>query len=85
MQHTTHPKVVAGVVLIASLMLFSVVFAVGLGLSWMVSPPEIEAIGSTRLDPTFADYFSTMRVTVPGIVALVVTVLFWKIAEGEMQ
>lgn len=80
MQHTTHPKVVAGVVLIASLLLFSTVFAVVMGISWAAAPPETRVIGTVRIEPTLADWFSLDRVIWSAIAGALVTWGFWAIA-----
>lgn len=82
---STHPKAVAGIVLIASLMLFSTVFGICMGVSWAISPPQAEILGTIRLDPSPSDYFGATRVAVSAVIGIAATVLFWRIADGESR
>ena len=82
-RYTTHPRVVAGVMLIASLMLFSTVFAIAIFLFGVVNPPEYGLEDGYRVvDVVLSDYFTRTRVLIAGVVALVATVGFW-IASGD--
>lgn len=78
-RYTTHPKVVAGVVLIASLLLFGAVFWACMGVSWAASPPEDIVIGTVRFQATAEDYFSVTRIIVSVAIAVVTTGGFWAI------
>lgn len=79
---TTHPKVVAGVVLITSLMLFSTLFSVTLLLAASINPIETEMMGAYTVAPTLEDYVSAARVMLAAAVASAGTAGFW-FAVGE--
>lgn len=64
---STHPKVVVGVVPMASLILFGVIFTVILGFTWSTSSP-----GST-----FTEWFSVEWVALARILAAALTWFFW--------
>ena len=70
-RYGTHPKVVAGVVAIASIMLFSVFFAIALILIAVFAPPD------TRDDALLADYLTTGRLLIAAFLAVSLTSLFW--------
>lgn len=82
--YTTHPKVVAGVVLIASLLLFNLVFWTCMGVSWAISPPETTyRITGLAVEPSAGDYFGGVRVVVSTVVGIIITWGFWKAVDGE--
>jgi uncharacterized membrane protein len=75
-RYTTHPRVIAGVVLMASLMLFSTVFAIAITLLGVFMPPyprSAVVVSDIALD----DYFTRTRLLISGAVSLVITVGFW--------
>jgi len=81
-RYTTHPRVVAGVMLMASLMLFSVVFTIAIVLFGIVNPPESSLVGVAVPDPPLSAYFTQARVLIAGAIAALTTVGFW-IAVSE--
>lgn len=64
MRYTTHPRVVAGVMLMASLMLFSLVFAIAITLFGIINPPD-------------NGYLTEARVLLAGAIATICTWAFW--------
>ena len=76
-RYTTHPKAVAGIILMASLMLFSLVFSLMIALAAVIAPIETRTYGAYVIEPTFSDYLSFGRVVFAAGVALVVTGAFW--------
>lgn len=82
-RHTTHPKAVAGIILMASLMLFSVVFSLILALAAVISPIEARVYGSFVIEPTLSDYLSGGRILFAAGVSAVVTVGFWLLTPDD--
>jgi hypothetical protein len=75
-RYTTHPKVVAGIVLMASLMLFSVLFTILMMVFGAIAPPAPRS--STLLaSPDLEDYFTTQRILYAGGISATLTFLFW--------
>lgn len=81
-KYTTHPKAVAGIILIASLMLFGVLFWLVIGITATIAPIEVERIGLNVTEPTFIDYLSKGRMIIAGIGALVGTAAFWLFVDS---
>jgi hypothetical protein len=75
--YTTHPKVVAGVVLIASLTLFSLLFWATLLIAAVVAPVETRYIGSIAIEPALEDYYSARRLLLSAAVGCAGTGAFW--------
>lgn len=75
-QYTTHPNVVTGVVLMASLALWSVLFWVAIFIIGRLAPPSW---AGTNYSPVLADYLTTPRVVIAVIVAIIGTVAFWQV------
>lgn len=75
-RYRTHPKVVAGIVLMASLMLFSVLFTLTMMIMGAVAPPP--GSGSNLIaSPELGDYFTAQRMLVAGGISATLTFLFW--------
>ena len=81
-RYTTHPKAVAGIMVMASIMLFSVVFAITLVLAGVFVPPRT-AVGVLTHDAVLSDYLTFGRVLVATVAGLVITVLFWYGVPGD--
>ena len=75
--YVTHPRVVAGVTLIASLMLFSTLAGVTFAVISVIAPPDGDLVGVVWRDATAADYLSGPRLLITLAVAAVGTGLFW--------
>lgn len=72
-RYTTHPKAVAGIVVMASLMLFSTVFTVTILIAALVSPLDARA--------TLDGYLAVDRAIMAAIAGVIVTALFWTFVD----
>ena len=82
-RYSTHPKAVAGIILMASLMLFSVVFSLMIALAAIIAPIETRTYGAYVIEPTFSDYLSSGRVLFAAGIAAFVTGGFWFITPDD--
>ena len=82
-RYTTHPRAVAGIMVMASIMLFAVIFAIALFLAGVFMPPDTMR-GVVVYDPVLSDYITAERILIASIAAGVVTALFWVlIPDGD--
>ena len=69
-RYTTHPRAVAGIMAMASIMVFSVVFAITIILAGVFVPPD-------TAHAVLSDFLTIGRVIVATVAGLVITALFW--------
>jgi hypothetical protein len=83
--HSTHPLVVSGVVVIASVMLFNTLFSILLLGSIWIAPPTETGIGLSYTETTLEDYFSGVRLLWCVGLAVLGTAGFWlwRLEQGD--
>jgi hypothetical protein len=75
-RYVTHPKAVAGIVVMASLMVFSVLFAIILILAGVLVPPS-ETFGMVSGVRPMESYLSGPRLLFAGGTSAALTGVFW--------
>lgn len=75
-EYTTHPRVVAGVTVMASIMLFWFLFAIAILVIGLFVPPDTMS-GIVVREATIDDYLTPARLGVSALVSATLTALFW--------